>query len=179
MSRSAAARVPHASEAVTIENMVVRHIVPDAQVAHAAAAVDDAMQAARNAGLQAGLAAAVLQDSLRMTAAMLPSPSGSGDGFGRGDADARRGAEGGAGGIDKSAAGVGSAEGSGSGSVAGRGPGGGGGLMQLCTRFAAAHVALQERYLEEAAARRALHNQLIDLKVSCAHLSDIHSLKTR
>ena len=130
------------------------------------------MQAARNAGLQGGLAAAVLQDSLRMTAAMLPSPSGTGEGFGRGNADARGGAEGGAGGINRSAAGTGSAEGSGSGSGAGHGPGGGGGagLMQLCTRFAAAHMALQERYLEEAAARRALHNQLIDLKVRGVHL---------
>ena len=54
-----------------------------------AAAADDAMQAARNAGLQAGLAAAVLQDSLRLTAAMLPSPSGTGEGFGRGDCDVR------------------------------------------------------------------------------------------
>ena len=152
-----------------------------AQVAHAAAAADEATQTARNAGLQAGLAAAVLQDSLRMTAAMLSSPDGAGIGFGRGKPGARGGVESGAGHSGGDAAGAGSEEGSGSGSEAGRGPSGGSdaGLMQLCTRFAAAHMALQERYLEEAAARRALHNQLIDLKVSSALLSGICSQRER
>ena len=79
------------------------------------------------------MAAAVLQDSLRATAAgAAPSPGDAepGLGFGRGGPYPN--------------------------------------LMQLCTRFAAAHMALQARYLEEAAQRRALHNQLIDLKARAA-----------
>jgi hypothetical protein len=119
-------------------------------------------------GLQAGLAAAVLADSLRATAAgALPSPGAGGpgpaseSGFGRRSAD--------------SGVGPGADAGGGGGQGGGGDPdpkpnsrGGDGGLMQLCTRFAAAHLALQERYLEEAAQRRALHNQLIDLKARSA-----------
>ncbi|KAK9846394.1 hypothetical protein WJX81_002948 [Elliptochloris bilobata] len=134
----------------------------DEQMAHAASSADEAMQAARNAGLQAGLAAAVLQDSLRATAAgALPSPGAAVAGFGRGSDSAASGGGSSAGG-GRSGCGAGSGDGSAVGF--GARAGGDGGLMQLCTRFAAAHVALQERYLEEAAARRALHNQLIDLK---------------
>lgn len=139
-----------------------------AQVAHAATAADEATQAARNAGLQAGLAAAVLADSLRATAAgALPSPGAGGPGlasepgFGRRDADGGAGPGAGAGGERQGTEG-------GDPNPIPNGRSGDGGLMQLCTRFAAAHLALQERYLEEAAQRRALHNQLIDLKARAA-----------